>query len=220
MTVRTDITCLSLMMRTRMASGRTTCRRQVSRCKMTLCTGHTGVVMLGNIVIRVVTEYPRLPYGRVMTCIAGACSIIISRYVIRILGTIVISKMARITIHRRSCILAAGVTADASRGCMFPCQREASFAVIERCRFPPSHRMAGKTRMIECIGHMVRIGNSGEVGCVAIVTDRGRSFELTVLVAVTARYGSMSSEQRERCGAVIKRGRLPCRGGMARKTIV
>lgn len=197
MTVGTDITRLCLMMSAGMTCCGTTCRRQISRRKMTLCACYGGIMMLRYIIVRVVTEDPWLPDGRIMTCVAGTCGIIISRYVIGILGTVVICEMTRIAIHRCACVFSAGMTTDACRCSMFPGQREPCRTVVECCRFPRRHRMAGETRMIERIGHVVRIGDSGEVGSMAIVTDRGRSFELPVLVAVTARYGGMRTKQRE-----------------------
>ncbi len=79
-------------------------------------------------------------------------------------------------------------------------QRERSIAVIERCRSPTVHRVTTETIVVEISGDVIRIGRAVEICQMTSKAVTRRSFELTVLVAIAAGDGSMSTQQRKRCG--------------------
>ncbi len=62
---------------------------------------------------------------------------------------------------------------------------------------------------------MVRIGRAGEIRLVATVAVGGYRGEVASDVAEVAGHGDVETRQRERRLAVVERGRLPSRSGVA-----
>ncbi len=80
--------------------------------------------------------------------------------------------------------------------------------------------MTAETIMIEISGNVIRIGGTVEIGQVAGVTITCSPFELSVLMAIAARYSGVRTEQRE-CGRrMTEGGWFPSIHSVTRKTFV
>ena len=76
--------------------------------------------------------------------------------------------------------------------------------------------VAGCARMTQVHRAVIRwCRRSGEIGLMALVTARERELVVAVRVAEVAGLAHMRPGEREAGGAVIERGRRPCRGRMA-----
>ena len=94
--IRSDVTCLCLMMGTGVTSRRTRCGGEIPRSLMAFIAGDARSVMLRDIVVRIVIEDPRFPHGSIMTDRACLGGVVIAGDMVRTLHVRIIREMARI----------------------------------------------------------------------------------------------------------------------------
>ena len=137
---------------------------------------------------------------------------------VRICDAIKIGLMAGVTVRCGSAILSVLMTIHTGDGNMCPGQWKRRRGMVERGGLPCCGRMTRQTFMGELRRQMIRRKGFVEFANMTIITDRGCTGELTVLVARFARRRCMRSGDRKRRCVVIERRRFPGGCGMTGET--
>ena len=127
----------------------------------------------------------------------------------RIIGSLVICRVAGVAIRRDRSEIAVCVALRALQRCVRAGQRERRLAVIENRPRPACRTVANQATRGETRGGVRRIIGSLVIGRVAGVTIRRDSGKVAVGMALITLHRRVRARERK-CGlAVIKSGRLP-----------
>ena len=150
-----------------------------------------------------------------------ALQTIVGEKILLMIGSIcVVCLMTRHTDRRCPGKLPARMTEFAIDRAMGTCECEISFVVIKCCGVPRCCGMAQGTVLVKTTRHVIRIGDPRIVGLVTGNTCRLCSSELSSRMTKMAINHPMSTGQWKICCRMVKGGRFPSNGGMARRAIV
>ena len=185
---------------------------------VTLCA-HRRLVSPRQWKVRsVVVEGGRLPYG---CCMTGPTIVIeVPGNVVRVRRLRKLYLMTLVAISEHQLVIAVRVAALALPRNVRSCQREVRRVMIKRCRTPAYRRMAFQAVVgkIQCL--MVWVRRRIKIRRVAAIAIRRQVLVLIVHMAACARGSLMRAREWIARRTMVERRRRPCRGGMARTTIV